>query len=182
MSSDQGSVTGVVMEERRSQAQEDRFNKLSELRRRGIEPYGYGYDVTHSSAEARALLAQAEAEGLKATQAVRVAGRIMSLRAHGKATFADLSDREGQIQLFIRQNLVGDAAYQLVPLLDPGDWIGAEGTVMKTRTGEVSVQVTALTLLSKSLRPLPIPKEEVDEATGARVVHGAFADIEQRYR
>lgn len=170
------------MNESRSQAQEDRYAKLSELRRRGIEPYAYRYDVTHSTAAARAHFTQAESAGQAETEVVRVAGRILSVRAHGKATFADLADREGRIQLFIRQNVVGPDAYELLPLLDPGDWVGVSGPVVKTRTGEISIAVTALELLSKSLRPLPIAKEAIDSGTGARVVHGGFVDVEQRYR
>jgi len=167
----------------RSQVQEDRYGKLNELRRRGVEPYAYRYDTTHSTTAARALYAQAEAAGQnETTDEVSLAGRILSLRAHGKATFADLADREGRIQLFIRQNLLGADAYDLLSLYDPGDWIGVKGPVVKTRTGEISVAVKSLELLSKSLRPLPIPKEEVDATTGARVVHGGFADVEQRYR
>jgi lysyl-tRNA synthetase, class II len=170
------------MIERRSQVLEDRYAKLNELRRRGVEPYSYRFDVTHSSTQARALFEEAAAAGRTETSPIRMAGRLLSLRSHGKATFADLSDGEDGIQLFIRQNMVGDTTYALLPLLDPGDWVGVEGAVMQTRTGEVSVQVGSLELLAKSLRPLPIPKEEVDEVTGERVVHGGFADKEQRYR
>jgi len=168
------------MEERRSQAQEDRYNKLEELRRRGIEPYAYRYDVTHSTSEARELFERAESEGAAESEPVRVAGRILSIRKQGKVTFLDLADRAGRIQLFIRQNDV--ASYDVLPLFDPGDWIGAEGPLFRTRAGEVSVRATAFELLAKSLRPLPIPKEEVDPETGERIVHGGFADVEQRYR
>jgi lysyl-tRNA synthetase class 2 len=171
-----------VTAERRKQVVEDRYAKLEELRRRGIEPYAYRFDVTHTTVQARALFAEAVKNGQTETSVIRLAGRLLSLRSHGKATFADLSDREGRIQLFIRQNVVGEATYELLPLLDPGDWVGVEGVVMQTRTGEVSVQVRGLELQAKSLRPLPIPKEEIDEATGNRVVHGGFSDVEQRYR
>jgi len=168
------------MEERRSQAIEDRHEKLEELRRRGVEPFGYRYDVTHATAAARRLFEEGEARGETESGPVRVAGRILSVRTHGKITFIDLADREGRIQLFLRQNDVPE--YDLIPLFDPGDWIGAEGPVFRTRAGEVSVRVTALEFLSKSLRPLPIGKEEVDEETGETRIHGGFADIEQRYR
>lgn len=168
------------MEERRSQAQEDRYNKLEELRRRGIEPYAYRYDVTHATGAARALFETAESQGAAESEAVRIAGRILSIRKQGKVTFVDLADREGRLQLFIRQNDV--ANYDLLPLLDPGDWIGAEGPLFRTRAGEISVRTASFELLSKSLRPLPIAKEEVNEETGERIVHGGFADVEQRYR
>ena len=163
-----------------SQVIEDRLTKLAALRARGVEPYAYRYDVTHSSRGARASFEQVEAKGGTETDAVRVAGRIMSIRTHGKVSFLDVTDREGRIQLFLRQNAV--ANYDLIPLLDPGDWLGAEGPLFRTRSGEVSVQVGKMELLAKSLRPLPIAKEEVDDATGERTVHGGFADVEQRYR
>ncbi len=177
---------GAVAEERRSQVVEDRHAKLAELRRRGIEPFAYRFDVTHRSAEARAAFASAESEGrLDAggrAAAVRLGGRLLSLRRHGKAAFADLIDRDGRIQLFLRQNVLGDEAFALLDLLDPGDWIGVEGPLMRTRTGEISVEVAAWTLLAKSMRPLPFAKEETDTETGERRVWGGFADIEQRYR
>ena len=108
------------VDERRSQAQEDRYAKLAELRRRGIEPFAYSYDVTHSTNAARALLAEAEGAGLKETQPVRVAGRVFSLRPHGKATFVDLADRDGRIQLFLRENVLGSEAYELLQAARPG--------------------------------------------------------------
>src|SRR5687767_4959398 len=132
----------TVVIEPHSQVVADRHAKLAELKRRGIEPYAYRYEVTHSSAAARGLYAAGETDGNAETEVVSVAGRVMSLRPHGKATFIDLSDREGQIQRFIRQNVVGAEAYEMLPLLDPGDWVGARGPVIKTRTGEVSVAVT----------------------------------------
>lgn len=168
------------MEERRSQAIEDRHEKMAELRRRGVEPFGYRYDITHSTTAARDLFDAAEAGGTAETEPVRIAGRILSVRTHGKISFIDLADRGGRIQLFLRQNDVPN--YDLIPLFDPGDWIGVEGPLFRTRAGEISVRVTSLEFLSKSLRPLPIGKEEIDEATGERRVHGGFADIEQRYR
>jgi lysyl-tRNA synthetase, class II len=173
------------MEERRSQVVEDRLLKLEELKRRGIEPYGYRYAVTHRTAAARALFEENEAAGTLTEdgrgESVRLAGRILSIRSHGKTVFADLADRDGRVQLYLRANELG-AAFELLELLDVGDWIGAEGALFRTRTGEVTVRVATLELLAKSVRPLPIGKEEVDEATGERRVYGGFADIEQRYR
>lgn len=171
------------MAENRSQVVEDRRAKLEELRRRGVEPYAYGYPVTDDTARTRALLETAEAQdalddnGLG--DVVRLGGRLVGFRAHGKASFADLADRAGRIQLFFRQNDVGES-YDLLPLLDIGDWLGVEGRVMRTRAGEPTVRVQSFQLLAKSLRPLPLGKEESDG--DARVVHGGFTDIEQRYR
>jgi lysyl-tRNA synthetase class 2 len=174
------------MEERRSQVLETRLEKLEELRRRGIEPYAYGYDVTHHTSAAVALFTAADAAGTldAAGEAgtVRLGGRLTGMRQHGRTVFADLADREGRIQLYFRTNDLGADAFALLDLLDPGDWLGVEGGVMKTRAGEITVKVRSFQLLAKSVRPLPYGKEEVDAHTGTRIVHGGFADIEQRYR
>ncbi len=169
-----------------SRVEQDRRDTLGELRRRGIEPYAYRYAVTHGAAAAVSLLEAAESadeldeEGRGPT--VRVAGRIVSLRSHGKIAFLDLEDRTGRVQLFLRKNVLGGEGYGLLELLHVGDWVGAEGRVLRTRKGEPSVLVEAIELLAKSLRPLPYGKVEEDEETGERVVHSGFADIQQRYR
>lgn len=172
--------------ERRSHILETRLEKLEALRRRGIEPYAYSYPVTHSAREARDLFVgaeeRAELDESGNGPTVRMGGRLVSLRTHGKTTFADLADRTGRLQLYLRQSDLGDEGYELLSLLDVGDWIGVEGTLFRTRMGEVTVRAASLTLLSKSLRPLPLGKEEVDPETGERRVHSGFADIEQRYR
>ena len=166
------------MTEERSYVIEDRIKKLEQLRERGVEPFAYSYDVTHTTADARALLDDGKTED--ATK-VRVAGRLVSMRGHGKTSFAHLSDRAGKIQLYFRKDELGDAAFGILDLLDTGDWIGVEGTLMLTKTGEKTIKVSAFDLLAKSLRPLPFGKEEVNEA-GERIVHSGFTDLEQRYR
>jgi lysyl-tRNA synthetase, class II len=177
---------GAVVEERRGQAVEDRYTKLAALRERGVEPFAYRFDVSHHTVAARTGFEAAEAaEGLNDAgegESVRLAGRIAAIRRHGKAAFADLLDRDGRIQLFFRLDDLGAESFALLDLLDPGDWIGVEGPLLRTRTREVSVKVRGLTLLAKSLRPLPFAKEEVQAETGERRVFGGFADIEQRYR
>jgi len=122
---------------------------LDELREAGVEPYPRRYERTH--------LASAVVDGFDELegQTVTVAGRLKSVRSHGKAGFADLVDMSGKVQLFVRQNDVGDETFSVWKLLDVGDHVGAVGEVMKTRTGEVSVRVRDLTLLAKALRPLP---------------------------
>jgi lysyl-tRNA synthetase, class II len=173
------------MEERRTQVVEDRLAKLEQLRSRGVEPFGYRYRVTHHSAVARAAFEDRERAGTLGAggdgDTVRLAGRILSIRSHGKTVFADLGDRDGRMQLYLRANELGES-FALLELLDIGDWVGAEGVLFRTRMGEITVRVTSLELLAKSVRPLPFGKEEVDEATGERHVHGGFADVEQRYR
>jgi len=173
------------MKETRNTVVQDRQEKLERLRARGVEPYAYGYAVTHTAAEARALLEAAEEDDALDEEgrgpSVRLGGRLVGFRIHGKATFADLADRTGKIQLFFRENDLGEDTYDLLDLLDLGDWLGVEGRVLRTRMGEPSVRVSSFRLLAKSLRPLPVGKEETSE-TGERVVHHGFADIEQRYR
>src|SRR5204862_7189008 len=105
-----------------------------------------------------------------------LAGRLVALRPHGKTTFAHLEDASGKIQLYFKSDEVSDA-YQLLGLLDLGDHVGVEGRLMKTRTGEITLRVARLTLLTKALRPLPLGKED---ASGVR--HGELSDPELRYR
>jgi lysyl-tRNA synthetase class 2 len=174
-------------EGRRSQVLETRIDKLLELRRRGVEPYGYGYDVTHHTTTARATFEEADRDGLLTpdghySSPVRLGGRLTGMRQHGRTVFADLADRDGRIQLYFNAKELSPDRFGLLDLLDPGDWLGIEGRLFRTRTGEVTVRVSAFELLAKSIRPLPYGKEEVDAATGERRVYGGFADIEQRYR
>jgi len=155
-----------------------RREKLVRLRELGIEPYAYRFEPSTDAEEAKqAFLDAAEAEGVRA----RVAGRVRSLRGHGKTTFADLEDLSGRIQLYLRLDVLGEEGYELVGLLDLGDWIGVEGELFRTRTGEITVRVEELELLAKTLRPLPYGKEETDEG-GERLVHSEFSDIESRFR
>ncbi|HEY0671060.1 MAG TPA: lysine--tRNA ligase [Longimicrobiales bacterium] len=167
------------MTEERSYVIEDRIRKLEQLRERGVEPFAYSYHVTHDSESARALLPEDRAED---ATPVRIAGRLVSIRGHGKTCFAHLADRAGKIQLYFRKDELGEAAFGVLNLLDIGDWIGVAGTMMRTKTGEVTVRVSGLEVLAKAIRPLPFGKEEVDESTGERIVHSGFADLEQRYR
>ncbi|MEE2709536.1 MAG: lysine--tRNA ligase [Gemmatimonadota bacterium] len=143
-----------------------RIQKLEEIRELGIDPYPYTFDVSHP---AQAIQDQAE-DLIKSEMALTVAGRLITMRGHGKAGFAHILDRTGQIQLYIRKDRLGDEAYDLYSrLLDAGDFIGVSGTVFRTRTEEVTVAVESLTLLSKSIRPLP------------EKWHG-LQDVEMRYR
>ncbi|MEW5761884.1 MAG: lysine--tRNA ligase [Bacillota bacterium] len=140
-----------------------RREKLAELRAQGIEPYGGRYERTHLAAEVKNHFA--ELDGGR----VRLAGRLVARRGHGRATFADLLDGSGRIQLYVRLDGVGPKSYELFKKLDIGDIVGLEGTVFKTRMGEVSVDVAGFTLLAKSLRALP------------EKWHG-LKDVEIRYR
>ena len=155
-----------------------RREKLQQLIARGVAPYAYRYERTHAAADAVAAGSSlaAGAEGV----AVRVAGRLVAWRAHGKTTFAHLADPSGRIQLYFRRDALGEDTYALLDTFDIGDFIGVEGPLFVTKTGEVTVRATSFTMLAKSLRPLPFGKEEVVD--GVTVRHAGFADPEQRYR
>jgi lysyl-tRNA synthetase class 2 len=131
---------------------QQRREKLARWRALGVEPYAYGFDVTHHAAELLARGGQVTAE--PTGEPVQVAGRIMSLRGHGKAGFAHVLDGSGKIQLYFRADHLGEA-FQRYELLDVGDWIGVAGRLFRTRTGEITVRVDRVELLAKSMRPLP---------------------------
>jgi len=163
-----------------------RREKLDALRTRGIEAFAYNYEPTHRSAEVRLAFEEAEAaESLDDSghgETVCMAGRMVAWRSHGKSAFANLEDATGPIQLYFKKNVLGDESFADLDLLDLGDWIGTEGRVFRTRMGEVTVAVESWTLLTKSLRPPPFGKVEVDAETGERTVHSGFTDTEARYR
>ncbi len=131
-----------------------RLDKLGAMRAGGTEPYPYRFDRSHTLAEVRAQHGALE-PGTETDICVAVAGRMMLKREQGKLIFATLRDRSGELQLFISRAVVGDAAFEQIADLDLGDWVGAEGVVMATRKGELSVKVDTLQLLSKAIRPMP---------------------------
>ena len=161
-----------------------RLNALEEIKKLGINPYPHRFDVTINSADAvsgfKDPADEAAAEEQKKT-VVAVAGRIMAIRKMGKASFCHIKDDAGRIQLYIRQNDVGEENYKLFKLLDIGDIVGVHGFVFRTKMGEVSIHANSVTLLTKTIQPLPVVKEEVTES-GEKIVHDAFADVELRYR
>jgi lysyl-tRNA synthetase, class II len=152
-----------------------RREELAELRANGVDPYPHAFDRNALSAEIRESFSEGEAE-----RTVSVAGRIMSLRRMGKASFFHLEDSLGRIQVYLKKDDLG-TVYDSFRLMDIGDIVGVEGFVFRTRTGEVSVHARRLVLLAKSLRPLPVAKEKVDES-GAKTVFDPFSDKELRYR
>jgi lysyl-tRNA synthetase class 2 len=147
---------------------EQRLDKLEALRKRGIEPFGGRFAVTHWAGRLHETLDRASEDELEAFGAVSVAGRVVAMRHHGKTCFAHLMDYTGRIQLYARADQLGEA-YALFTDLDIGDFVGVTGEVFRTRTGELTVAVRAFTFLSKSLRPLP------------EKWHG-LKDVETRYR
>jgi lysyl-tRNA synthetase class 2 len=156
--------------------QKARREKLDALVAGGVTPYAYRYQRTHVAAEAVGALPDGADEG----PTVRVAGRLVAWRGHGKTAFAHLADATGRIQLYFRRDELGDEVFAQLALFDIGDVIGASGPLMRTRTGEVTVRVAEVEMLAKSLRPLPYGKEEVID--GVTVRHSGFSDPEQRYR
>ncbi len=152
-----------------------RREELASLIAMGINPYPYGYEADALSSGIVASFAEGGEE-----KRVKVAGRIMSMRRMGKASFCHLQDSAGRIQVYLKKDDLGPA-YDAFRLLDIGDIIGVEGFVFRTRTGEVSVHAGSFQLLAKSLRPLPIVKEKTDD-DGNKVVFDPFADKELRYR
>jgi lysyl-tRNA synthetase class 2 len=144
--------------EERPPAAEDvlaaRREKLERLRAAGVEPFALRFDRDATTAEVVERFRPLPAGG-SSGQTVRVAGRLMGLRRHGRLTFGVLRDGSGEIQLFLSEDTLHPDAYARLEDLDLGDWLGAEGEVVKTKRGELSVRAAELTLLSKSLRPLP---------------------------
>ena len=177
------------MEEKRSEQELVRIAKLEKYRELGIDPFGSKYDATHHSTDVKDLANKeiekfkAEHQGLTEEElkeqlhqyieqkdiTVSVAGRIMFIRKMGKASFFAMQDKMGKIQVYIRKDVVGDAAYDLFKLADIGDIVGVKGKVMLTQTGEITIKCEEYTHLTKALRPLP------------EKFHG-LTDLEERYR
>lgn len=175
-----------------------RRDHLAALVAAGVEPYPAAeWPVTHRAADVLAAFdderhqpkadaSQPGEDGEPAPEPFRVtvAGRMMTKRVMGKAAFFHLADESGPIQIYVKRDNLPEGVYNDVfkKLLDPGDWLGVEGTVFRTKMGEVSVEAERLVLLSKSLRPLPVEKEAVDEATGETRRFNEVSDPEFRYR
>ena len=147
-----------------------RRQKMEDLRENGLDPFGSRYERTHLSNEIREAFEELTKEDLDETvHEVKIAGRIMTKRGKGKAGFAHIQDLGGQIQIYVRQDAIGEEAYALFDNADLGDIVGVKGDVFKTKVGELSIKATEFTFLTKALRPLP------DKFHGLK-------DIEQRYR
>jgi lysyl-tRNA synthetase class 2 len=143
----------------------ERIAKLELLKQKGIRPYPSKFPVTHGSSAVLSSFEMLERE----QKQVSVAGRLISKRTHGKASFGHLLDGAGKLQAYFREDILGAEAYELFLIIDIGDILGVSGPVFKTRTGEITVKVESVELLCKSLRPLP------------EKWHG-LRDVETRYR
>ena len=147
-----------------------RMQKLERLREAGVDPFPHNFKPTNYSNEIKDQFKVLE------NKDVIVAGRIMAMRKMGKASLFHIEDSDGRIQVYIKKDEVGDSLYNIFKLLDIGDFIGVNGFVFKTKTKEISVHAKSITVLAKSIRPLPIVKEKDGET------FDSFEDKEQRYR
>ena len=153
-----------------SELLEQRREKLKQIEALGYPAYPHQFVYSHTLEQAAAIFSSKTAEELAQEKpSVRVCGRLQSIRGHGKAGFADLTQGGQRLQIYIRKDAVGEGAFQLYQLLDLGDLVGVEGYLFRTRTGELSVHVTSLVLLAKAMLPLP------------EKWHGLH-DVEARYR
>lgn len=155
----------AISEKELNEQMQVRINKMHQIEEHGWKPFGYKFEVTNYSGDINQNF-----EELAANETVvRVAGRIMAIRGHGKTCFMDMQDKDGRIQLYVRKDAIGEEKYALIKLLDIGDIIGVSGTVFRTHMGELSVKAVDVEILSKSLRPLP------------EKWHG-LKDVDTRYR
>jgi lysyl-tRNA synthetase class 2 len=155
---------------------EARLEKLGRLREMGINPYPYRFPLTHDTA---ALAARKDAL-LASGEEIAFAGRIVRYNLKGKLAFVHLKDDQGRMQVMFGKDAVGEQAFELVRMLDIGDWLGVKGPMFITKTGEYTVQARSVELLSKAVRPLPIPKEKIED--GKKIIFDEFKDVELRYR
>ena len=149
---------------------QQRIKKRESLKREGVNPYPNHFRATHTSKDIHEAYGSLPDEELKSVkETFRLAGRILAIRQFGKAGFIQIQDRKGRIQAYIQKDMVGDQAFQLFKSFDIGDFMGLEGKVFRTKTGELTLQIQIFQLLGKSLRPLP------------EKWHG-LTDVEIRYR
>ncbi|ANZ70526.1 lysine--tRNA ligase [Pediococcus claussenii] len=133
-----------------------RREKMDELREKGIDPFGHRFERTYLAGDLHKEFGDLGKEALEEKNIVAtIAGRMMSKRRKGKVAFADIKDRSGKIQLYVRKDEVGEDQYEIFKRSDIGDFFGITGEVMKTDMGELTIKVTELTFLTKALRPLP---------------------------
>lgn len=158
------------MEEKLTDQEQARVDKLPRYEELGVDPFGKRYDWTDRICDVRAKYGNEEAEALSEKAiVVNVAGRLMAIRSMGKAAFVNIKDEYGTIQAWLGRDVVGEHAYDVFKLADLGDIVGLKGTLMKSRTGELTIRVTEYTHITKCLKPLP------------EKFHG-LTDTEERYR
>lgn len=155
----------VLTENEINEQMQVRIDKMHKIEEHGWKPFGYRFLYTHRAAD---IAAQFDELSEKETE-VKMAGRIMAIRGHGKTCFMDMQDKTGRIQVYVRKDVIGEENYALIKLMDIGDTVGVTGTAFRTHMGELSIKANSVEMLSKSLRPLP------------EKWHG-LKDVETRYR
>lgn len=155
----------VLTENEINEQMQVRIDKMHKIEEHGWKPFGYRFLYTHRAAD---IAAQFDELSEKETE-VKMAGRIMAIRGHGKTCFMDMQDKTGRIQVYVRKDVLGEENYALIKLMDIGDTVGITGTAFRTHMGELSIKANSVEMLSKSLRPLP------------EKWHG-LKDVETRYR
>lgn len=155
----------VLTENEINEQMQVRIDKMHKIEEHGWKPFGYRFLYTHRAAD---IAAQFDELSGKETE-VKMAGRIMAIRGHGKTCFMDMQDKTGRIQVYVRKDVIGEENYALIKLMDIGDTVGITGTAFRTHMGELSIKANSVEMLSKSLRPLP------------EKWHG-LKDVETRYR
>lgn len=155
----------VLTENEINEQMQVRIDKMHKIEEHGWKPFGYRFLYTHRAAD---IAAQFDELSEKETE-VKMAGRIMAIRGHGKTCFMDMQDKTGRIQVYVRKDVIGEENYALIKLMDIGDTVGITGTAFHTHMGELSIKANSVEMLSKSLRPLP------------EKWHG-LKDVETRYR
>ena len=156
--------------------QQIRLGKLEKIRNLGTEPYPYSFKRSHTVPE---IIKQSE-QLMENEQTVTIAGRLLAVRGKGKASFGNIQAQHTRLQIYVRLDAVGETAFEMFKLCDIGDHLGISGTLMHTKTGELTLRASVVELLSKSIRPIPMPK--VEEKDGERIVHDEVTDKELRYR
>ena len=148
-----------------SEQMQVRLDKMHTIEEKGWLPVGHRFEWTHHAADV-----DAQFEELSVAEAkVKMAGRIMAIRGHGKTCFMDMQDKTGRLQVYVRKDTIGEENYALIKMMDIGDTVGVTGTIFRTHMGEISIKAEAIEMLSKALRPLP------------EKYHG-LKDVEMRYR
>ena len=166
----------MAMQDMNDQVQA-RLAKLDKFKEMGVEAYPHKFNRTHDS-----KVLKENKEALMVTkEPVAFAGRVVRFNRKGKMCFMHLKDRYGRLQVVVARDEVGEANYEIVKMTDLGDFIGVNGTMFETQSGEYSVRAEKVTMLSKAVRPLPVAKEKIDE-NGNKVVFNEFADVDTRYR
>ena len=155
----------VLTENEINEQMQVRIDKMHKIEEHGWKPFGYRFLYTHRAAD---IAAQFDELSEKETE-VKMAGRIMAIRGHGKTCFMDMQDKTGRIQVYVRKDVIGEENYAPIKLMDIGDTVGITGTAFRTHMGELSIKANSVEMLSKSLRPLP------------EKWHG-LKDVETRYR